>query len=190
MTHLTHLNSRSLATAQDIFENQQVMLGIPMIRQQEAYWCWAACAHMVLVAEDNNLAPQCTIAGWLFQEVECCANNERTCCDQAVTAHQVVQIFEHRDIPTCYMPGTISCQSLRARLAAGIVVEMGLINNAGTGHLVLVVGYRWKSSGWEYFVNDPGRGNLRGTYDALLNNWGNGRWVVTWLVALRTSLSE
>src|SRR5215510_6513670 len=57
---------------------QSHILQVPMIEQTEKNWCWAACIQMIMAFFNHNLG-QCSVAGLLFENRDCCAN--RSSCN-------------------------------------------------------------------------------------------------------------
>src|SRR5262249_8571025 len=55
------------------------ILQVPMIKQDEDNWCWAACIQMIMAFFKQPLG-QCSVAGLLFENRDCCAN--RRSCDE------------------------------------------------------------------------------------------------------------
>jgi hypothetical protein len=61
-----------IISLQGCLPNENVSLSVPLHYQETDYWCWAACAQMIMDYNDHNIS-QCKQANDLFGRSDCCA---------------------------------------------------------------------------------------------------------------------
>ena len=73
----------------------QAPLNVPLIKQEQTWWCWAACAQMVMRYYGNDLAAQCDFANWAFGQTNCCSTGDSVDCNKGLARSRVKEVFGH-----------------------------------------------------------------------------------------------
>jgi len=160
--------------------------------QEGKLWCWAACIHMVLDLFDleGDLTSQCAIVKKMLQDKDpghVCppdfpSRNES--CDVMVMAKSWRDCGIRQVIPK---DGAMKIEDIKAEIAEGRPVEVGILWKAGGGHAVLIRG--WSATSPEtLLIADPLRDSPiasvvpagLATHDELFAAFGHGLWRYTW----------
>ena len=170
---------------QESLLNEKI-INVPQIKQEQSNWCWAACAEMILRYYDGSVIRQCEFANELFGETLCCLMPSSPDCNRPCRKKDVSRLYSSKHIYSKLVEETIPFSKLRSEINAGCLVEVAYLweNSGGTGHVVIVRG--WRIDGKEEFVyvNDPGDslGEYRiVAYSELLAAYGKGNWTYTWI---------
>jgi hypothetical protein len=118
-------------------------------QQQRPFWCWAACAAMIL---DRPATDQCSIVSSALNRMGCCQHpvlppslsNTFTfaplACDETRTAVQVQALWELLAVPAKPVEGVLTEPELRQCITAGQPVQVWQGTNGPLSHVLLVVG--------------------------------------------------
>jgi|RhiMethySRZTD1v2_1073278.scaffolds.fasta_scaffold04865_4 peptidase C39-like protein len=166
-------------------------LRVPMIEQIEGNWCWAACIQMIMAFFGDDL-DQCSVAGLLFSDRNCCAN--RRSCNEGCDPEDVERVLESPPLEVnCRREdGVISFESIVNEIDGGRPVAVGILwrNSEGEqtgGHLIIVRGWRIHNNKQYVKVNDPFYGPGDVPYSKLRTYYGppdddvDGVWKHTWI---------
>jgi hypothetical protein len=167
-----------------IDDPNSVRLAVPMYGQgQFSNLCWAVCCEMVLAAlgEPTDLCdlvtlglssacpnPDGTIAN--PANVACCPNCTAVGCDQA---HWPNAVYQRYGIQPGFVEDALTFGQITYEINAGRPINAALLWNGGTSHLVVVAGYYFNG---DVLINDPGRGQMRRSYEYLKAAYNLGRW--------------
>lgn len=163
-------------------------LGVETVSQRpREFWCWAACAEMVLRFLGAPL-DKCTVAGRHLRRNDCCGPSSAV-CDTALSVDGIGEAFGGaRLVGNLY--DALRFETLQKKIdgdpASGtpphpVVAAIQWVN--GGGHLVVISGWRISGALRYVKVNDPWytSGDIR--YEDVLEKYGpndNGKWVFTW----------
>lgn len=158
------------------------MLDLPRIAQLEDFWCWAACAQMVLEHFGSTERGQCEIAGLALSK-DCCSDSRR--CNRrlfstATKPPSVQHLYASLQITLDHQADAASVAEVQAEISADRPVQAFLVWNSGNGHVVIIYGWIRISHQIELMVHDPHDGDKTTvTYQGLLTAYGEGRWAET-----------
>lgn len=155
-------------------------LSVPMIKQEQTQWCWAACSDMVLHYYGNPGVAQCEFANWLFSQSACCNVPSSSLCNRPCQVQDVSRVYSNWSVKSSLVMSTVPFATLDSEVAASRPVEVAYAWNGGGGHVALVTQTAVVSSRSVVRVNDPAYGSGGVSYDDLLTAYGMGRWFATW----------
>ena len=155
-------------------------LNVPMIKQEQRNWCWAACADMILHYYGNPGITQCQLANWAFGQSSCCQIPSSTLCDNGIGDAKISQLFSVYGLRSSYTANYVAYGILDIEIGSRRPVEVGYTWNGGGGHVAVVIETTVISGRQVVSVNDPGYGPGSVYYPDLLTAYGLGRWDATW----------
>jgi hypothetical protein len=148
--------------------------------QQEDLWCWAA----VSVAIDHYFDPT---SGWTQRGVarevlgvpNCCGVPE--ICDQAAPLQDALNIVENFQDD---FVSPLEFAQIREQIDQGYPVCARIEWVGGSGHFVVISGYRETAHGQFVIVKDPLYPNSTLRYDSFRFGYrfGSGKWTDSYLV--------
>lgn len=155
------------------------------VRQQQTYWCWAACAEMILnkFSIEKN---QCEIVSRTLGIDECCEDGSTADCNQPLKISRVTELYEAYGINVTYRDGDLSMDEIVEHVSANHVLKVGLVwwDPPFSGHAVIINGYDLADDDDEPLVLfvDPNRSVEAGSTPLRLlqSGWGAGVWRHTW----------
>src|SRR5882757_2711184 len=103
----------------------QVPLNIPSVLQQQANWCWAACAKMTTTYYGNDLPQQCDFANWLFGLNSCCQNGGSAACNRPAQDPEITSVYAQWGISSTYAFAQVAYATLQGQISVGCPVEVG-----------------------------------------------------------------
>ena len=151
-------------------------LNVPLIKQEQTEWCWAACADMVSDFYGNAAVCQCEFANWLFGLSDCCSVPSSSLCNRPAEVTDVCGVYNAFGVQCASSSGTISLAALQYEIDQGRPIEAGLAWTGGGGHAVLVYGY---DDHGKVHVHDPMYGQVAIPYTDLVSAYGHGSWFWT-----------
>ena len=156
-------------------------------QQLEDQWCWAA----VTLAVERYFSPastlsQCQIAEAVLPGVNQCCNN-RAGCNRPQKLQDALDKFSRLKV---IVPDVLPFDMVRAEIDARRPVCVRIGWPGGTGHFVIIRGYRLLASGMQLVdVVDPLFDDAMIFYDDLKSAYqnaevpgGGGQWTATFLV--------
>lgn len=155
-------------------------INVPMIKQEQTQWCWAACTDMIVHFYGNAGLRQCDCAAWLFANNTCCISPSSSPCNRPCQVNDVSRVLAQFGVRSSSRNGTVPSLTLKNEVAAGRPVEVAYAWDGGGGHVAVVCA--WDQNGSDDFVrvNDPAYGSGGVYYKNLLTAYGLGRWFWTW----------
>ncbi len=167
-------------------------------RQQQSEWCWAAVAASVEQFFDPDPDPasrlkQCEVADMVLKDKDkmpkpkCCEDPED--CDLPAELEDALKkIYKWRDTldvdPLTGAKGSLTFEQVKREIDRGRPVCAGIRWKSGTGHFVVVRGYRVLGSGaQQLYVADPlYPSSLVDFNEFTVAYYGEGEWTETDLV--------
>jgi len=169
-----------------------VLEDVPLIHvdgDQASYWCWAACATMVIHKYGDTSVDQCCVAARKLK-LDCCISQRPMCalgCDPGEVAGVYAQWNIHCSPPLC----AVGYEMLANEFCQGRPVEVGIkwYSPDNKGHLIIVRGCQLLFVFPHFYIqllhiNDPNPEQNKGiaTYGEVLRGYfGKGWWQHTWL---------
>jgi hypothetical protein len=159
------------------------VLPVNRVAQQQTFWCWAACAEMVLALKGQSMS-QCAIAGIALNRADCCSAGGATCNTTIPVADgpgspSIMALYADPRIGVraTFLPGFLRQQELRDEIEARRPVQAAF-DQTTTGHIVLVVGWQPDGSDARFLVHDPQDPPQQGfvTHFSLRTGFGTGSW--------------
>lgn len=155
-------------------------LNVPMIKQEQKNWCWAACANMILHYY-KRAETQCRLSNWAFNQSLCCQTPNSQACDRGLSDAGITQLFSSRYLHSSYIANSVSYVKLDAEISANRPVEVGYSWTNGGGHVAVVIATVIINGREAVRVNDPAYGSVGVYFSDLLLAYGMGRWDATWI---------
>jgi hypothetical protein len=155
-------------------------LGVPMIKQEQTQWCWAACADMTLDYYGNAGVAQCDFANWLFGQSGCCTIPTSSLCNRPCQVQDVSRVYTNWNIQSSLIQSNVAFSTLESEIIKSRPVEVAYAWTGGGGHVALVIQTSIINNRPVVRVNDPAYGSGGVYYDDLLTAYGMGQWLVTW----------
>jgi hypothetical protein len=152
-------------------------INVPLVKQSQTHWCWAAAGAMVYSYVYNHPIKDCQVASLYWEKSkDCCANG--ISCDRGLkAAHFKALLTYQMHLPVVAFEGTMPTfdQIAEGIDAEQIWVVITLTEVAtGTGHVAVVTGYH--RDGAKLFVNDSSTGQVIIDYKDLFSG-RFGEWV-------------
>ena len=160
-------------------------LNVPMIKQTESNWCWAACADMVTHYYGNTGLAQCDFANFLFSLNACCAAPSSALCNSGCQLNDVSKVFSRYGISSSLTQSNVSFSTLDFEISNSRPVEVAYywLDSQGKivgGHVALVIQTGVANGQQAVRVNDPAYGSGGVLFSDLITAYGMGTWVATW----------
>lgn len=160
-------------------------LNVPMIKQTESNWCWAACADMVTDYYGNAGLAQCDFANLLFGFNLCCSAPSSALCNSGCQLNDVSKVLSHYGINSSLTQSNVSFSTLDFEILNSRPVEVAYywLDSQGQivgGHVALVIQTGVVNGQQAVRVNDPAYGSGGVLYSNLITAYGQGTWVATW----------
>ncbi len=162
----------SLAAA-DTLTPTSIVLGVDLVMQTQAQWCWAACTQMVATYLTVPNIKQCELANFLHTQTTCCVTGSTTKCDQPSQFDGIGKVYDHVGIDSRSERKVIFPAQLLQELQAKRPVEVGWLWDGGGGHVVLIVGM---NANGMYQLLDPMFGTRICNYQVIVQALGMGWW--------------
>lgn len=144
-------------------------LRVPYHRQEQDFWCWAACGRMLLGFFRLPDAQQCEFAERAFQG-GCCANPASDTCNNGYFPENSYGTFGIVIGPP--VPSTTKAV-LDSELDAGRPIEVTYWWTQGGAHVALVTG---RNTNGTYEVHDPWYGAGPRKASEIIAGYGIGHW--------------
>jgi hypothetical protein len=153
-------------------------------KQEQTYWCWSACAQMVLERLEMRPVPrQCEIAHKRLG-TDCCTTP--AACNQPCSMSEVAGLYERLGVVCSGVEQPLSEEGLLEELFADRPVQIGYTySDYPVGHVVVALGEtnHPKRGGLKYILlADPAIGkNRMRIYEDVRTDGGRGVWAWTWI---------
>eukprot|EP01133_Synstelium_polycarpum_P011098 gene11098-12931_t len=160
-------------------------LNIPLLKQEQTNWCWAACATMISRYYGHSAVTQCSCANLRLGQSSCCQIPSSALCNVGASDPEVTRLFRLLNLKSAYQASTLSFGLLVVETGSGRPVEVGYTwRNQGTqqggGHVAVVIGTATINNKQVVEVNDPAYGKVSVLYADLLTAYNLGNWDATW----------
>lgn len=152
-------------------------LDVPLVRQTQNQWCWAACTAMIARFLGLVEPKQCELANFLHGQTNCCDKPSSSKCNKPAQYPDIVSVYNHIDIKLTGPDYPLLPNTVKLELDAGRPFEVALAWNGGGGHVAIVYGY---TSAGLLLIRDPWYGNLKLPYNNLYWAYGQGRWTASY----------
>jgi hypothetical protein len=148
--------------------------------QLQANWCWAACASSSSGYYDPATTwGQCRLANAELGQGNCCNDGGSLACDVPWYLHKALARTGNLGSRAS---GTLPWRQLCAEIDAGRPVAARIGWSDGTGHFVMVTGYRKAGPVRELEVQDPWTGRSSVPLDVFETRYkSSGTWTHTYL---------
>lgn len=171
------------------------ILCVPFFTQQMTYWCWAACAAMVLKYYELDFGEQCAIAakglGMVNPHV-CCNFSTSELCNCRLQEAGITDLWHKTKITGArFIPNQIPDLDLFMEIEnGGRPVEIGYGPNAdrwGLQHVVIAIGWQGDFDQLSFLVHDPQyQARTAIARFALPGTLNKRRWLETWVQLEKT----
>lgn len=156
------------------------LLNIPLIKQEQDQWCWAAVMEMVLRFHGGASDPQCDLASTAFGLNGCCNHPDSSLCNRPLPVMRISSEWSRYGISSSHKSNPVSFAEIMKEIDSKRPLELGLKWTEGGGHAVLLIGYDDESTP-KVHIHDPWRREVVGTYDYAASAYGEGQWSWTWI---------
>lgn len=180
----TSLNPQPSAAPAE--ENRVV--NIPHRFQEGKLWCWAACMEMVLKHNGIEMS-QCKIVQTMLNDFNHQCAPDFQSRDESCEPEQMAPTWRECGIKKVDPDNrALDIDEIKAEIAANRPIQVGILWHLGSGHSVLIKGWR-ATSPETLLIDDPLRdsplgpdedGSGRATHAELLGAFGYGSWDLTW----------
>lgn len=160
------------------------LLNIEYCKQEQAFWCWAACMEMVTqyVFTGSDLK-QCELASQAFNQTTCCVDGANKECNKPLGLNSITDMLIRRGLRAIRHDGPLTYQEIVTEISSERPVKVGLVFSTLFGHAILLHGFDSTNAAEPlvFFHNpDPTYGTGSATYSSLVDGFGAGTWRVTW----------
>jgi hypothetical protein len=157
-------------------------LPVPMLKQEQTLWCWAACVQMILrYDQPHSTVTQCMLANTAFGNRSCCSSPQSSLCNRTLPIASVTPQWASNGYNSAHVRAPLQWSALLNEMYNKRPVECALIWNDGGGHAVLIVGVEEDSAMGQWVtVHDPWELKKNVLYSDLLNAYGRGVWRDSW----------
>ena len=152
-------------------------LAVPLVKQTQNQWCWAACTAMIARFLGLPEPKQCELANFLFSRTNCCQAPASSPCNRPAQYVDIISVYNHIGIAGIGPDYPLLPNTVVAELNAGRPFEVALNWAGGGGHVAIVYGYTNQGL---VLIQDPHFGTLSMVYNALAAAYGHGWWVASY----------
>ena len=161
------------------------IINVPQIAQEQPNWCWAACIEMVLRYYNDPIVQQCELANELFGQSKCCSEPSSPECNKPCEIEDISKLYSRSGVHSQFVDENVPFSTLQSEIDADRPVEVVFYQRQKKqGHLVIVRGWHIAETEEFVHVNDPKDSNGASrivAYSELLDAYGEGKWMYTWL---------
>ena len=115
-------------------------LNIPLVRQEQTQWCWAACAVMVLRYYGSSVK-QCELADRMFGLSGCCNAPSSSVCNDSISEGGICALYNDFGLSCNGYSGTITMDMIESEINQDRPVECCFKLGTLVSHAVVIIGY-------------------------------------------------
>lgn len=136
-------------------DKRACVLDVPLIPQEQPYWCWAASAQMVMwsFGKFGREYEQCTQVANAYMQPDCCSNPTRKECSKGGWPEFAKYGFS--DFKRTNAAALTQKQILDHIFSQRKPFAFSWKYRGGGGHIMVIIGYEWVGKQLFLVVNDP-----------------------------------